>query len=131
MTDAATGFTFHEALGDLYRRTLDRERLTIWGTGAKVRLYIVAAGGYEMQLELLEGWQARRWTSVDTDVEGWRLEIEESADLTEEVMRRIAMVDLVGGHGLAVRSKVAQVDRPVTAGHIWILRLIPTGEAIA
>ena len=124
------GFTFHEGLGDLYRSTLDRERLTIWGSGAKARLYIVAPGGYELQLELLEGWQARRWTSIDSDVEGWRLEVEESADLTEEVMKRIAMVDLLGSHGLSVRCKVAQVDRPVTAGHIWSLRLNPTGEAI-
>lgn len=124
------GFTFHEGLGDLYRATLDRERLTIWGAGARARLYIVAPGGYELQVELSDGWQARRWTNIDTDVEGWRLEIEESADLTEADMARIAMVDLLGGHGLSVRCKVHQVDRPVTAGHVWSLKLNPTGEAI-
>jgi hypothetical protein len=124
------GFTFHEGLGELYRATLDRERLTIFGPSASVRLYIVAAGGYELQLELSDRWQARRWTSPDTDIEGWRLEIEESPDLPEEIMQRIAMVDLIG-HGLSVRCKVRQVDRPVTAGHVWQMRLIPTGEAIA
>jgi hypothetical protein len=130
MIENSDEFTFHDGLGELYRATLDRERLTIWGSGAKCRLYIVASGGYELTVELLEGWQARRWTPIDSDVEGWRLEIEESADLTEEIMKRIAMVDLVSGHGLSVRSKVHQVDRPVTAGHIWSLKLNPTGEAI-
>jgi hypothetical protein len=124
------GFTFHEGLGQLYRATLDRERLTLWGSGAKVRFYIVQAGGYELTVELTEGWTARRWTPVEVDIEGWRLEVEESADLTEALMSRIAMVDLVSGDGLSVRSKVHQVDRPVTAGHVWTLRLIPTGEAL-
>jgi hypothetical protein len=130
MQNEAEGFTFHDGLTELYRATLDRERLTIWGASARVRFYIVAAGGYELQVELTEGWQARRWTSIDSDVEGWRLEVEESADLTEELMARVAMVDLIGGHGLSVRCKVHQVDRPVTAGHVWSLKLNPTGEAI-
>jgi hypothetical protein len=127
---ANEGFTFHDGLGELYRATLDRERETIWGSGAKARLYIVAAGGYELTVELQDGWQARRWTSPDTDVEGWRLEVEESADLTETLMQRIAMVDLVSSHGLSARYSVVQVDRPITAGHIWSVRLQPTGEQI-
>lgn len=127
---SSEGFTFHEGLGQLYRQTLDRERLTLWGSGAKVRFYIVASGGYELTVELLEGWTARRWTNVDTDIEGWRVEVEESADLTEALMSRIAMVDLVSGDGLSVRCKVHQVDRPVMAGHIWTLKLNPTGEAL-
>ena len=128
--DDSEGYTFHEGLGELYHATLDRERRTLFGPSAKCRLYIVATGGYEQRLELSEGWMARRWTPVESDVEGWRLEIEESADLGEEDMRRIAMVDLVG-HGLSARCKVHQVDRPILAGHVWSLRLHPTGEAIA
>ena len=129
MIENSEGFTFHDGLGELYRATLDRERRTIFGPSAKVRLYIVAPGGYEQRLELTEGWMARRWTPVETDVEGWRLEIEESPDLPEADMKRIAMVDLIG-HGLSVRCKVHQVDRPVTAGHVWHLRLNPTGELV-
>jgi hypothetical protein len=129
MIQDSDGFTFHEGLGELYRATLDRERRTIFGPSATVRLYIVGAGGYEQRLELTEGWTARRWTPVESDVEGWRLEIEESPDLPEADMKRIAMVDLIG-HGLSVRCKVHQVDRPVTAGHVWHLRLNPTGEQI-
>jgi hypothetical protein len=128
--DSTDGFTFHDGLTDLFRATLDRERGVIWGHGARLRLYIVAPGGYEQHIELDDGWMAKRWTPVESDVEGWRLEVEESADLTETDMQRIAMVDLISGHGLSVRCKVAQVDRPVLAGHIWTLRLHPTGEAI-
>jgi hypothetical protein len=130
LIENADGFTFHEGLGELYRLTLERERLTLWGAGAKVRLYIVASGGYELQLELQEGWQARRWTSPETDEEGYRLEITERPDLPEELMARIAMVDLIG-HGLSARYRVSQVQRPLQTGHVWHMRLTPTGEAIA
>lgn len=123
------GFTFHGGLGELYRETLERERLTVWGCSSKLRLYLVAPGGYELSLELSEGWTAWRHSSVEPDVENWRLEIEEHPDLPYDVMKRIAAVDLVG-HDLAIRCKVAQVTKPTLAGHVWHLRLYPTGEAI-
>jgi hypothetical protein len=129
MIDAGPGPTYHRGLEWLYRNALKRERETLWGPGALCRLYIVGPAGYEMKLELKDGWNARRWNTVESDSEEWRLEIEESPDLPYEEMKRIAAVDLIG-HDYSQRCKVSQVTKPVTAGHVWFLRLNPTGELL-
>lgn len=117
----------HTLLGRLYANTLERERRLHFSSDAVLQLFAVTPAGETLLAELRESWSAYPTLTGSANNEEWVLEILESAELPWQKLRAgcIAVFEV---HAQRKRCKITQVEQDLSAGHVWRLTLIPTGE---
>jgi hypothetical protein len=114
-------------LGRLYANTLERERRLHFSQDAVLRLFTVTPAGETLLAELRENWSAYPMLTGPANNEEWSLEILESANLAWQKLRT-GCVAVLEVHAQRKRFKITQVEQDLSAGHVWRLTLIPTGE---
>jgi len=117
----------HEMLGRLYANTLERERRLHFSPDAVLQLFAVTPAGETLLAELSESWSAYPMLTGSANSEEWMLEILENANLPWQKLRAGCLA-VLEAHGQRKRCKISQVEQDLSAGHVWRLTLIPTGE---
>ena len=126
--------SFHAAIATLYDNTLERERISHFGCDSELRLLRLDASTrqyVEAQRLRSGGWMA--WpierSGDEGDKELWFLELSPSSGVDGEILRNVAVIDLVAD-GKAQRFKKLQNNSPLEAGQVWQIKLQPTGEVV-
>lgn len=125
--------SFHASLRTIYDNTIERERVSHFGSNAELRLLRLDANSrqYVEAQRLRCGWNTWRVTNGrdDADKELWMLELSPTSGVDSEILRSVAVIDLIA-NGRALRFKKLQNNAPLEAGQVWQIKLQPTGEAV-
>lgn len=126
--------SFHAALATLYDSTLERERVLHFGCDSELRLLRLDANTrqyIEAQRLKAGNWMAWRSNNErdEADKELWFLELSPASGADSEILRSVAVIDLVAD-GKAQRFKKLQNNTPLAAGQVWQIKLQPTGETV-
>jgi len=116
---------FNQVLGSiLYPKTLERERLVIFGEDARAELISVSPAGEEVLYTLTAGpWVPRRIPDIESgSVETWRLEI--AGNLTDwDTLKNVTKVRLRGATDEEQMYEVLDRYNAMKPGKVYHIRM--------